>query len=258
MIYHLFSTLIALFFVVLIVLFCISFAFIFANACRYIALVKPLSYHQHRTRLNLYAKRGVIVIWLLSFLFGLMTTFRLIPGDKFEVHPMGMTLSKKMSDLYFYHSMIILSTVILWSIYAKIHYALKNDVALFERNRRKRNGKRLMVRTLKAMIISFSICYMPLAVIQSFHEVPSLHMNNYSRFSPFGNSVWNFSMYLASRLVVLNSFLNCIIYNRKNKYLAIEQRKIQNRFFGKRNNSRKKNDSFCVENLSPITQKTTV
>ena len=224
--------------------------------CRYLALVKPLQYHRQRTRLNLYAKKGVVLIWAMSFLLSMMTALRLIPGDKFEVHPMGMTLSKQLSDLYFYHSIIIFSTLLLWIIYAKIHFALKKNVALFSRNRRKRSQKRLMVRTLRAMIISFTVCYMPLAIIQSFHEYPTLHLDKYFQFSSLGNSAWNFGMYVASRLIVLNSFLNCVIYNYKNKYLVLENQKMKARLFGRSLSSIRKNNSECIgmEELNQTTQ----
>ena len=100
---------------------------------------------------------------------------------------------------------------------------------------------------------------MPLAIIQSFHEVPRLIFENYPNFSPLGNSAWNFAMYVASRLIVINSFLNCIIYNYKNKFLVLENRKIKAMLFGNaRGSSTRKNDSDCIamEEMCQTTQQT--
>ena len=224
---------------------------------RYLALTKPLLYFQYRRRLSLYAKRGIFIIWILSFLLGLITSFQIIPNDRFKVYPMGMTLSKQMSDLYIYQVMIIISAIFLWSIYAKIYYALKEHIALIKDRRRTTNEKRFMLIILKAMITAFSICFLPLAFLQSFHNHPLLSLKNIRQFSPAFNVAWNFGMYIASRLVVLNSLLNCVIYNYKNKYLVFEIGKLKQFFFGNNNKNitRKTPEN---DDTKQGTQKTTV
>ena len=183
------------------------------------ALVKPFTYHNNRKKMRVMAKRGLIAVWLFSIVLGLVTTFKLFPGDKFEVHPIGMTLSKKMSDLYLYQTIIIVSATVLWSFFAKTNAAL-NHVSSSIGDKGKRNDKKIIVLTLKAMIISFTICYLPLAIVQTFYDMPILSLSNYPDFSPIGNFSWNICMWFASRLVVLNSFLNCIIFNFRNKYVV--------------------------------------
>lgn len=192
------------------------------------ALAKPFTYHNHRKQLGVYAKRGLVVIWLFSVILGLVTALKLIPGDKFEVHPMGMTLSKKMSDLYLYQTIIVISATVLWSFFARVNSALKHLTASIG-SKGKHNDKQIMVMTLRSMITAFTVCYLPLAIVQTFYNLPILSLKNYPNFSPVANFTWNICMFFASRLVVINSFLNCVIFNGRNKFVIQRLKLIQAR-----------------------------
>lgn len=81
------------------------------------ALAKPTVYHNNKKKLNRSAKISIAISWAASFFIGFVTAMRWIPGDKFQVHPMGMILSKKMDELYLYEALIVVMIFLLWLIY---------------------------------------------------------------------------------------------------------------------------------------------
>ena len=175
------------------------------------------------------------MVWIFSFLLALVTVFKIIPNDEFVVHSMGMTLSRCFDHLHLYQLLIFSSLLFLWVIYVMSYKAVRENhqSSLVKNDRpksKKTDPKFQMLKIEMKMILSISICYVPLIIVQSFREFEFLQLKDYGKFSKEGNSVWNFCLYLSSRLVVLNSFLNCIIYNYNNKYVWRELH-----FFKKRN-----------------------
>ena len=132
-----------------------------------------------------------------------------------------MTLSRQLDRLHIYQILIFLAIAILWSVYIlSITAAAKKDkkTTIKKNNKTVKNIYRLLT-VEKHMIICNTVCFFPLLIIQSFRAFPTLDLQNYHQFSSVGNLSWNFSIYIASRLVVFNSLIDCIIYNWYNKYL---------------------------------------
>jgi len=191
---------------------------------RYIALGKPSVYQNNRQKLNSAAKKSVLFSWIFSIALALVTEFRILPNDEFVVHSMGMTLSLAFDQLHLYQILIFLSLLTLWVIYFWSYKTVSKNhrSSSVQAKAKKDDPKFEMLRIEKNMILSVTICYSPLFIVQSFRECDSLQLSNYDKFSVVANSAWNFSMYLASRFVVFCSLINCIIFNYHNKYVRRE------------------------------------
>ncbi|CAK8686376.1 unnamed protein product [Clavelina lepadiformis] len=189
---------------------------------RWMATVHPMEYWKNRDRHESRGTVAIVLMWLISLSIGLVTAFQIIPGDRFEVHPMGMTLSKKMDEFYLYGLLLGAGAAAFWwmnfSIWKKLR---KRSVPGEEESRTVNNvRKNLCTEAVTNMGIAFSICYMPLTLLQSFHDLDCLNLRkNAASFNILANTLWNSGMFLASRLVVISSVINCIIYNHKNTKL---------------------------------------
>ena len=189
-------------------------------------MAQPTLYHNNRNRLNDSAKRTIVASWIFSFGIGIITSLGLISGDKFQIYPMGMTLSKKFDELYLYEALILAEIILLWLIYivSRITINKKNKKSSIKKDGNSvKNATKAMISQVRNLILASSFCYLPLAIVQSFREHPTLNLVNTPQFSDKANTAWNVCMLVASRLVVLSSLLNCIIFNSHNKYVAQEK-----------------------------------
>ena len=184
---------------------------------------RPNVYQNHRRKLNRLAKQSIILTWSVSFGLGLLTTLKIIPGDEYQVHSMGMTLSKSFDQYHLYQILVFMSVAFLWAVYAKSYFSVKkNNRASLAHTSTENHPKFQMLRIEMHIILSCTLCYFPLLIVQSFREISSFQLQNLEEFSITGNSFWNFGIYVASRLIVANSLINCVIYNYHNKYVRRE------------------------------------
>ena len=106
-------------------------------------------------------------------------------------------------------------------------------------------SQQTLMTTLRSVIIAFSCCYFPLVISQSFTHAKSLNLLEYPE--AFDNNLryaFNVAMYLNARMVLSNSFMNCIIYSFSSKPFLHALRKHvipggKSRFFGSYNSHSK-------------------
>ena len=183
----------------------------------------------------------IVIIWIISTCLGLAPIFGIIPGDRYFIHPMGMTLSYQMDNLFLYSATVSFCLLVIWSL-TLLPCAIMRRKKKQHRSSQKRlcrdnpmisrsfriNGKfKRLDRTLRTVVIAFTISYLPLVVTQSFAKSDSINLlQNPKTFDVKTNFVFNAAMFLSSRLILANSFANCIIYNVKNKEFLLAAKKI--------------------------------
>ena len=75
-----------------------------------------MAYWQNRNRIKVYAIRVIISTWIISAILAVVPILGVIPGDKYAIHPMGMTLSVKMDELMLYQSIMCISLMVIWTV----------------------------------------------------------------------------------------------------------------------------------------------
>ena len=193
--------------------------------------MEPRVYHNYRRKLNRLAKKSILAIWGLSFVIALIPFTHILPDDDYVIYPMGMTLSSAFDRLHIYHVVIVATISTLWIIYVISHQAVcrNHQISLAAQNSKNKHPKFEMLQTEKNMIFSFTISYFPLVIVKCFRDCPSFNLKDYNNFSVIGNSIWNFSEYIAARLVIANSLVNCIIYNNGNKIVRLKLESLRNK-----------------------------
>ena len=180
-------------------------------------------YQNYRRKLNRLAKKSILAIWGLSFGIALIPFTHVLPDDDYVVYPMGLTLSTALDRLHIYHALIVATLSVLWIISVKSHKQVySNHQNSLAATNKQEHPKFAMLQTEKNMIILSTVCYFPLIVVKCFRDCPSFYLKDYNNFSVIGNSIWNFSEYIAARLVIANSLVNCIIFNKSNKTIQRE------------------------------------
>lgn len=181
--------------------------------------------------------KTIALIWSLAIVLGLLPIMGIIPGDRYFIHPVGLTLSLQMDNLYIYVGTMSFGLVVIWTLTLSLYAIMHNKKSMRQnlRNRAKRtnslaqpNGlkkfnhfkklEKTLNATLKAVVIAFTLSYLPLSITQCFSQSKSINLQKFPRtFDSDVNFTWNIVMFVSSRLVLSNSFINCIIYNIKNK-----------------------------------------
>ena len=215
---------------------------------RFLAVVRPNFYWRRRNLIIKSAMYVIVIIWSTSAFLGMVPIFGIIPKDRYFIHPMGMTLSFQMDNLYLYSATICFGLLVIW-ILTLLPFAImrrkqnqhrnsqkrlcRDNVMLPSTFRMNRKFKRLD-RTLRTVVLAFTISYLPLVVTQSFTKSNLINLFlNPKTFDAKTNVVFNAAMFISSRLILANSFANCIIYNVKNKEFLIAAKRI----FGKKTRS---------------------
>ena len=203
---------------------------------RFFAVIRPNTYWRNRNRMIRISIKVILSIWILSACLGLLPIFPIIPEDRYFIHFVGMTLSRQMDNLYLYAATLCIGLGVIWTLtlvpYAvmrrkkKIRKDLTRDSqsdVLSPSNRLKPKGnfrklEKVLNETLLVVVVAFTISYMPLVITQLFSKSLHINLSLYPKdFDPHINYIWNIAMYLSSRIILANSFANCIIYNIKNK-----------------------------------------
>ena len=193
----------------------------------------------------------IVIIWIFSACLGLLPVLGIIPGDKYFIHPVGMTLSLQMDNYYLYSATLCIGLLVIWTL------TLLPCVFMRRKKKQRRNrirqssdalaattGSKLeskfkkLDKTLKVVVVAFTLSYLPLVVTQSFTKSKLINMCAYPKsFYMQSNYAWNAAMFFSSRFIIGNSFANCIIYNVKNKEFLNSAKRIFNNSVLKRRNS---------------------
>jgi len=208
---------------------------------RFIAVVRPNFYWRRRSVVIKSAMYVIVVIWTISVLLGIVPVLGIMPDDRYFIHPMGMTLSFQMDNFYLYSATVCLGLLVVW-IFTLLPFAIMRRKRKQHRNSQKRMSRdnimlpssfrmnrkfKRLDRTLRTVVVAFTISYLPLVVTQSFTKSNFINLFQYPQnFDLKTNVIFNAAMFLSSRLILANSFANCIIYNVKNKEFLYAAKKI--------------------------------
>ena len=213
----------------------------------------PHSYWRKRRQVKSAAIKTIVLIWLISALLGLFPIFEMIPGDRYFVHPVGLTLSLQMDSLYVYVGNIFFGLILIWMLTLSSYAAMRQEKSSRENaNKQARKNslsqpsgskkyshfkhlEKTLNSTLRLVVIAFTLSYLPLSITQCFSKAKSINLRKYPRsFEPDINFAWNIAMFISSRLVISNSFVNCIIYNITNKEFLHAAKKVFFKYCSKR------------------------
>lgn len=252
--------------------------------CRFYSICYPITYRRKRTHIRTYTFRAIISTWLVSAILGILPIIPVIPGDRYRIHQIGLTLSVKMDEFMLYEiimlaSLVIVCTLTISSYVLYIKRAGERRKALkksdkscslsesvsatgtepteqtetrvtcrpqisteIEDNTKKnqlatasnfvkkvirkrhssfgpRNDKdRRLWSSMAVVIAAFTLCYLPLIITQCFSHSDRINLSKYPEtFDAHSNFVFNMAMFLSSRIVMCNSFVNGIIYSIMDK-----------------------------------------
>ena len=199
---------------------------------RFICIKWPLKYWQNQEAITQYSKRVIVCIWMFGVLIGIVPVLGIIPGDNYKVHhAVGMTLSTKMDEWFLYESIMVLSLLSIWTlnIASYLNYSEGTQDVLSSNVKQRflqKKMQRSLMTSVRLVVIAITVCYLPLIMTQAFSHFPALHPHKYpDKFDTRVNFSWNISMFLSSRLVFINAFMNCIIYNFSNKTFLMALRR---------------------------------
>lgn len=217
---------------------------------RYIALAQAFTYRRHKQKLLKIARVCILMSWILS---SALAAFPIVAEeDQYKIHPMGMVLSVKMDHLYLYETILILGLALIWAInivsclqarkqlrqriYGNYDNSSMNNKSNNNSCKRSKDNIRpglalaleqrtqSVTRSFRALFITFTLCTLPLVIIQSFSQSESLWLSkNPQKFDPVKNNIWNSAMFIASRLVMLKAMTNAF-----SLYFVSEQSKFKN------------------------------
>jgi len=191
---------------------------------------------------------AIVITWLLAIILGLLPIFEIIPGDRYQVHPVGLTLSVVMEEHSLYVYITLASFLALWTL-TTLSYVVHRKKAenrhkemvsqsklqnhpSFVKKWKDKESERQLSQNIVAVIIAFTICYIPFAVTQSFGKSKKIHFDRYPEsFDSDRNYIFNAFLFVSCRIVIINSFLNCIIYSVNNRQFRGAARKLFSRSY---------------------------
>ena len=235
--------------------------------------------------------------WLVSGTLGLLPILQVIPGDRYRVHPIGLTLSIKMDELMLYEIIMLGSLVIVWTftvasyvLYTKKatmrrrllgvtegHYSsvcsrtgsvivITSEAAdqeastevngkafkdhydcnhhhqqqlkrtsfiklIMSKHHSRTDVDRQLWSSMAVVITAFTICYLPLIITQCFSHSKNISLlKQPDTFDPYSNFIFNSIMFISSRVVMCNSFVNGIIYSIMDRHFFLALKGILRRF----------------------------
>ena len=74
-----------------------------------------------------------------------------------------------------------------------------------------------LAKTVRYVVVAFTLALVPTILATGTSGLSSLDRTDSCNFNPVASAAWNGSAYLAARILLSNSFVNCIIYSYRNK-----------------------------------------
>ena len=112
---------------------------------------------------------------------------------------------------------LVSSLLWVWILNTALYISVKRrpkPIAILDNNRKQLEVA--LATTVQYIVIAFSMAILPSTVSVGVGTITSLDPNS-PNFNPLGIATWTGFSYLASRILLANSFINCIIYGYRSK-----------------------------------------